>query len=945
MKISIQSFKGVAPRVNARYLDQGAAQVALNVEAFGQSLKPLRGPSPALATLSTGDLRTLYRFGQDYPGEDKYWFHCEPVADYCRFQVAGDTKEWTCFAGAGYPKLTNSDLATQGEGTAYPLRHLRLGLPAPADTVALKATVVDPPQNQDPAEVALTATHLTQMTSAYGVKVSTSTDDGETWTTNTAALSGGAPSVTLNAAQVAQVTSDYGVYVSLDNGATKVHCPVTPQTGGTAATVVIQLPDPLYNLASATMGAYFTVNGTYRGVTYFRPDETTLAFAINAKFGELVTAVDGTSPSTATVSTLATGAEAQLAITVVWVSPPAFEVELFYETAQGGGGSITASAVAKAINTYAASLVTATAANGAVTVVADTGGASIVLWVRWGAAANQVLTATGTGFTPAQVAAAINALANANAVVDGTGVRVTSADEGSTVALKVQWGDQSGRTLTAKGFSQDLGLKETRVYTFTYLFKDGNEIPEGEDGHRPTTLTIESQPWAPEDMSAATVEVYTGTGGDRCWLNGQYGAGYTEASCEAAGGTWEGARSLVTLSGFAYPPAEEDWTITGIRVYRAVAGVYLFVDEVPAADLLGNDFTFVDRKLAAELGEPCPSVTWSAPPPELKGLINLPNGLTAGFAGRDVYFSPPYRPYTYPQEYVQTLDYPIVGLGRLDTTLVVLTKGTPYLIQGTAPEYMRVVKSDLEQACVSKRSIVSMEGAVLYASPDGLVLLTAGGAKVISEALFRREDWQRLNPHSLHAYGHDGKYIAFHDKATINDVDYHGFILDLKSQQFVQHNISDITAGYSDLRFDQLYLIRQVAGANQVVKWAAGANLLGRWRSKLFTMPQIQGFAGAQVEAERYGGSYLSSDSGAYLLEGDLTYDVVGSISVKFWLYRADPGELTEHRCGLVDNQVASRGPFRLEAKHGRDWVIELETSAEVFNVCMAQSMTELAEA
>ena len=48
MKISIQSFKGVSPRVNPRYLDEGGAQVALNVEAFGQSVKPMKDLSAAL---------------------------------------------------------------------------------------------------------------------------------------------------------------------------------------------------------------------------------------------------------------------------------------------------------------------------------------------------------------------------------------------------------------------------------------------------------------------------------------------------------------------------------------------------------------------------------------------------------------------------------------------------------------------------------------------------------------------------------------------------------------------------------------------------------------------------------------------------------------------------------------------------------------------------------
>lgn len=42
---------------------------------------------------------------------------------------------------------------------------------------------------------------------------------------------------------------------------------------------------------------------------------------------------------------------------------------------------------------------------------------------------------------------------------------------------------------------------------------------------------------------------------------------------------------------------------------------------------------------------------------------------------------------------------------------------------------MNVVKGDLEQSCVSKRSIVSMGRQVFYASPDGLVLLTPAAVR------------------------------------------------------------------------------------------------------------------------------------------------------------------------------------------------------------------------
>jgi hypothetical protein len=48
----------------------------------------------------------------------------------------------------------------------------------------------------------------------------------------------------------------------------------------------------------------------------------------------------------------------------------------------------------------------------------------------------------------------------------------------------------------------------------------------------------------------------------------------------------------------------------------------------------------------------------------------------------------------------------------------------------------------------------------------------------------------------------------------------------------------------------------------------------------------------------------------------------------------------------LIHSQtVQNRNPFRLPAKVGRDWEIQVEGSSEVFSVAIANSMSELANA
>jgi len=356
------------------------------------------------------------------------------------------------------------------------------------------------------------------------------------------------------------------------------------------------------------------------------------------------------------------------------------------------------------------------------------------------------------------------------------------------------------------------------------------------------------------------------------------------------------ADQTVTISDFE-PTPQSGYNITHKRIYRSVGGLFLFLAEISAAA-----DSYVDDADPDALGEILPSLYWNQPPDDLAGLTNMPNGMMAGFVSRDVYFCEPYRPHAWPQNYVQTVDYPVVGLGRMDTTLAVLTTGVPYLMQGSSPDSVAVVKSDLEQACVSKRSIVSFGSAVLYAAPDGLMMLSSNGSKIITEKLFDFRLWQSFfKPESIHAYAHDNKYIAFYD----NDGTRGGFIFDVASGEFTLHDMW-CECGYQDMQRDKLFL----GHANRTLKvWQDGDNQDYTWKSKKFTMPQIMGFSCAQLESEAY----------------PMVVKIIADDAV------------------IHTQTVQSRDPFRLPAVVGRDWELQIEGREEVFSLAMATSMTELA--
>jgi hypothetical protein len=429
-------------------------------------------------------------------------------------------------------------------------------------------------------------------------------------------------------------------------------------------------------------------------------------------------------------------------------------------------------------------------------------------------------------------------------------VRVATNSTGTSSTLRLRAGTfpttTQYATQSSTGYSDVPEAKETRVYVWTWVVKEAG-------------FEFESGPSPASD----SVEVRFG--------------------------------QTINISGRGAVPT--GYNITHWRLYRSVAGDYLFVTEQPAAQT-----SFTDDVVAESLGEVLPSLTWSPPPANLAGLTNLPNGIMAGFVGRDVYFCDPYHPHAWPENYSQSLDYPVVGLGRMDTTLAVLTTGVPYFIQGSHPDGMTAVKSDLEQSCASKRSIVSMGGAVIFASPDGLVLLSSNGSKILTETMFTHAQWlSYFKPSSIVGYHHDLKYIGFYDNGTTQG----GFIYDLTSGQFILHNLY-ATAGYTDLQVDKLFL----AFADRSVKvWMAGDALPFTWKSKKFSMPQIMGFSCAQLEAEAY------------------------PVTAKIY----SDGAL------IHTETVASRKPFRLPVATGRDWEFQFEGASEIFAFAVAQSMEELA--
>jgi hypothetical protein len=285
------------------------------------------------------------------------------------------------------------------------------------------------------------------------------------------------------------------------------------------------------------------------------------------------------------------------------------------------------------------------------------------------------------------------------------------------------------------------------------------------------------------------------------------------------------------------------------------------------------------------------------------GIVAMSNGIVAGFKGNTLMFSEPYAPYAYPVEYQLGVDFDIVGLGVAGDQLVVCTEGNPYLAGGATSAAMALTKIDIEQACVSKRSIVSILNGVVYASPDGLVYIDSSGPQLITSELMTRAQWQAFKPSTIHGYQHDNLYYGFYNNGTTSA----GFILDPTNRHFIEID-TYATAGYNDLLDDALYLVV----GNKVKKWDSGSsNLTYTWKTKEFVTPKPTNFNVAQVIAASYPITFKLNVDG-----------------------------VTKHTQTVTD----SNG-FRLPAGFlGRSWDVEISGTNVVEAVYVADSMGSLGE-
>lgn len=359
----------------------------------------------------------------------------------------------------------------------------------------------------------------------------------------------------------------------------------------------------------------------------------------------------------------------------------------------------------------------------------------------------------------------------------------------------------------------------------------------------------------------------------------------------------------VDLSVMPAAPAG-NYNMASKRLYRINTGttgsVYQFVDSLTLAQT-----TYNDSIASADLSEALQTENYDPPASNMTGLTPLPGGFFAGHFNNVIGFSEPYSPHAWPVEYQQSTELEIVGIGAYGNSILVTTKGHPYVVVGSSPEAMSMVKVEMSQACVSKRGIVDVGSGIVYPSPDGLIYVGSDGAQVVTSGLFSKQDWQDLIvPTSIHAYLWESLYVGFYD----NGVTQGGFIIDpFNPQDGVTFVDAYATAGYSDLETDTLYL---VIGDN-IVSWDTGTDDSYVWKSKLFRLSHATNYGAGQVFADSY----------------PVTLDIYGD------------GVLRKKK-SVVDDK-----PFRLPGGYlARDYEVQLSGNVTVTELLVVENMDDLGD-
>lgn len=148
----------------------------------------------------------------------------------------------------------------------------------------------------------------------------------------------------------------------------------------------------------------------------------------------------------------------------------------------------------------------------------------------------------------------------------------------------------------------------------------------------------------------------------------------------------------------------------------------------------------------------------------IQGMEAMPGDWLVAFKDKTLYLSEVGKYHAWP--YSQNFRSSIRGVRAGQQALVVTTADGVYEILGALPSAVQQIKLSLPQPGIAQRSMANVDGAVAYASNDGIAMVAgASGTMEVSQRLFTRKKWRAdfgdvLDDASLMFAYFDGRLIA-----------------------------------------------------------------------------------------------------------------------------------------------------------------------------------------
>jgi hypothetical protein len=363
----------------------------------------------------------------------------------------------------------------------------------------------------------------------------------------------------------------------------------------------------------------------------------------------------------------------------------------------------------------------------------------------------------------------------------------------------------------------------------------------------------------------------------------------------------------VTIS---LPAGFTSYCITSIEILRSeqmpdfsgntANSMYFRIGEVPIGTTSFVDIGEIIQEIADE------TMDYAPPPDDLRSVQYWGNDQFVGLSENRLAVSEKGEYSAWPYaNYISFDDIPVEILAT-ESVCYVATDARPVIVSINVVDGCRAVnRLDDSHPIVSKRSMVAYNNHTLYASKDGIVMLSPSGqAKILTANYYTKDQWRALQPATMHAVVHDGHYFGFFENETIRFKIHDGVYEDTTDVGLTTLTMRP-TAAYRALN-DELYYLE----GGKLWWWNEGDSWLElEWQSGTFDMPSIIDFSAFKL-----------------LISQDIA-------TIEHWV--------DQERIDL--DLILDANPKHLPSgRDGLDWSINIKTKGIVKEYSLATSINDL---